>query len=89
MLFINVVELMLICIIVLLYIYIFVLLGKRSCPGESLAQMEIFLFVTCLVQKYNIILAEENSFEEVLGLTLQPKQAVHLRFIKRIPYSEQ
>lgn len=67
-----------------IFLFFFVqLTGKRSCPGEHLAQMEIFLYVTCLVQKYQIKLAKENSLTEVLGLTLQPAEPIHLQFMPR------
>lgn len=45
--------------------------------------MEIFFYVTWLVQKYKIELAEENSLKEVLGLTLQPAKSIHLQLLPR------
>ncbi|XP_063962669.1 cytochrome P450 2D26-like [Lytechinus pictus] len=33
-------------------------IGRRSCPGESLARVEIFLFTTFILQRFNIRLAE-------------------------------
>ncbi|ODN00908.1 Cytochrome P450 2J5 [Orchesella cincta] len=38
------------------------LIGRRQCPGETLAKDTIFLFLTNLVQKFNI-LADPNSPE--------------------------
>lgn len=29
-------------------------LGKRSCPGEPIANMEIFLYVTCFMQQFEV-----------------------------------
>lgn len=33
-------------------------IGRRSCPGETLARMQLFLFVTSILQRYTICLPE-------------------------------
>ncbi|XP_030074261.1 cytochrome P450 2F2 [Microcaecilia unicolor] len=40
--------------------------GKRSCPGENLARMEIFLFLTTLLQNFNF---QPLSSREDINLT--------------------
>ena len=52
--------------------------GKRSCIGESLAKMEMFLFLSAIVQNYKITTppGEDLSLETidgVFGLTHVPK----------------
>ncbi|XP_049527104.1 cytochrome P450 2C31-like [Dermacentor silvarum] len=37
--------------------------GKRSCPGEVFASMKIFLMVTCLLQKYRIVLEQPLQYD--------------------------
>ncbi|KAK8767721.1 hypothetical protein V5799_005498 [Amblyomma americanum] len=36
--------------------------GKRMCPGEILASVEIFLYITCLLQKC-IVLPDEGKIQ--------------------------
>ena len=49
--------------------------GKRRCPGERLALIELFIFFVTLLQKLDI--SEDKNhpleFESVFGLTLDPK----------------
>ncbi|XP_065938595.1 cytochrome P450 2D20-like isoform X1 [Magallana gigas] len=50
-------------------------LGKRSCLGESLAIMELFLFLTSLVQRYKFSMKDSSnppSLKGVFGLTYSP-----------------
>ncbi|XP_077535569.1 cytochrome P450 2U1-like [Haemaphysalis longicornis] len=61
-------------------------LGRRSCPGEMFASMEIFLMVTFLLQKY--IIVPEHAIQSDLDNPdiLVPKQVdVRLRFLPRHP----
>ncbi|KAH9373648.1 hypothetical protein HPB48_011396 [Haemaphysalis longicornis] len=38
-------------------------IGKRMCPGETLASVEVFLYITCLLQKYRILPADGKSHD--------------------------
>ena len=56
--------------------------GKRACPGESLAIVELFLYVTKIIQRYKLELpfGVKPDFSETIGLTSQPKTPVVLNF---------
>ena len=64
----------------------FVLIGKRSCVGETLARVEVFLYFVSLLQKYTISAANDEmlTLDNNFGLTLQPKDPLVLRFQKRV-----
>lgn len=60
-------------------------LGPRSCLGETFAKVEIFLYITALVQKFRLLPEKDGELpdlEAVLGLTLSPK-AYKLRTVAR------
>lgn len=49
--------------------------GKRSCPGEVIAVMEIFFYYTTILQHFTISVpaGKKVSFKEVLGISLRPE----------------
>ncbi|XP_049276091.1 cytochrome P450 2U1-like [Rhipicephalus sanguineus] len=58
-------------------------LGKRICPGESLATAEVFLYLTMLLQKF-IILPEEGTTVHIGSYQpLYEHAATKLRFLPR------
>ena len=50
-----------------LKIFDFVPTGRRRCMGEHLAMMELFLFLTSLIQKFQILPEVENKVPIVNG----------------------
>ena len=59
-------------------------LGKRQCPGEPLAKVEVFLYFTSILQKFHVKVPEGKiiDFEGDLGIGLMPR-AQELIFTKR------
>ncbi|XP_025067438.1 cytochrome P450 2C50-like isoform X2 [Alligator sinensis] len=55
--------------------------GKRACPGEGLAQMELFLFLTILLQNFTFKAATEDKDMDVVSLwmALEDKK-LHYKF---------
>ncbi|KAK6187480.1 hypothetical protein SNE40_005497 [Patella caerulea] len=52
-------------------------LGKRMCLGESLARMELFIFLTMMLQSFTFILPDTEPspcLQGVLGITRMPHQ---------------
>ncbi|KAG8197710.1 hypothetical protein JTE90_001634 [Oedothorax gibbosus] len=49
-------------------------MGKRACPGETLANVEVFLYATSLLQKFHIKFPEgkRHSFKGRVGATFEP-----------------
>ncbi|XP_076444460.1 vitamin D 25-hydroxylase-like [Babylonia areolata] len=60
-------------------------LGKRSCPGEGLARMELFQFLTTLLQRYEILPSVQGTLPSLqghIGITYTPSPYT-VRFVKR------
>ena len=61
------------------------LIGKRSCPGQNLANMQLFLYFTRILQLYNVHPAVEGVLPKdtfVPGITSSP-MPFKLRFFSR------
>ncbi|KAK3765316.1 hypothetical protein RRG08_027322 [Elysia crispata] len=59
--------------------------GRRACPGESLAKMEIFLVVTSLIQRFDLqpaVPGQLPSLKPVEGMLFSP-EPFKIRFVDR------
>lgn len=60
-------------------------LGKRSCPGESLAKMELFLFTVSVLQRFKIVPGDPDNLpprDYVRGATCCPLP-FKVKFVER------
>ncbi|KAM7315098.1 cytochrome P450 2A4, partial [Ixodes scapularis] len=58
--------------------------GKRMCPGETLATVEVFLNITTLLQKYNVLPEEGQVIDlSTKGAAVIVPETQKLRFIPR------
>ena len=56
--------------------------GRRVCAGESLARVELFLFVSWMFQKFTFV-AEEGFQVDFKGAILQCPDDYKIRAVKR------
>uniref|UniRef100_T1JYL7 Cytochrome P450 n=1 Tax=Tetranychus urticae TaxID=32264 RepID=T1JYL7_TETUR len=58
--------------------------GKRNCPGEGFANVELFLYIICMLQKYRVKVepGTEISTEASFGLSRRPSILPTLIFKK-------
>ena len=61
------------------------LLGKRSCPGEGLGIVEVFLYISSLLQKYDIKATDntDHKLEYEFQFSITPKHNPVYCFAKR------
>ena len=60
--------------------------GRRVCLGESLARMELFLFLAAIFQKFQITAPDPDNLPDtkgVFGLTMSP-QPYKVKCLERV-----
>jgi len=48
--------------------------GRRRCPGENVAKMELFIFIAAIVQSFRIEPRGKVSLERVVKSNHKPKE---------------
>ncbi|XP_048253325.1 cytochrome P450 2D1-like [Haliotis rufescens] len=50
-------------------------LGRRACLGESMARMELFLFLTTMIQRFKFVPVDDQmpSLDGIMGVTHSPR----------------
>lgn len=53
------------CLLDVIFLYSFA--GRRVCLGEQLARMELFLYITSLVQRFEFLPAKDSVLPPIKG----------------------
>jgi cytochrome P450 len=59
-------------------------LGQRRCPGESLAKLQLIIFLIEIVRHFEVITVDDNAPEVVGRISLKLKKPV---FVKLRPFT--
>ncbi|XP_063148691.1 cytochrome P450 2C23-like isoform X2 [Candoia aspera] len=62
--------------------------GKRACPGEALARMELFLFFSTLLQKFTFHMAGDSKDTDIWSLFMDFRNKNQFPLIRAIRCSE-
>ncbi|XP_032556273.1 cytochrome P450 1A5-like [Chiroxiphia lanceolata] len=62
-------------------------LGKRKCPGETIARWEVFLFLSTLLQQleFSVCNGKKVDMTPIFGLILRHKRCEHFQVKQRFP----
>ncbi|XP_051626362.1 cytochrome P450 1A5-like [Manacus candei] len=62
-------------------------LGKRKCPGETIARWEVFLFLSTLLQQleFSVCDGKKVDMTPIFGLSLKHKRCEHFQVKQRFP----
>ncbi|NXF10068.1 CP1A5 protein, partial [Smithornis capensis] len=62
-------------------------LGKRRCIGEHIARLQVFLFLSTLLQQleFSVCAGKKADMTQIYGLTLRHKRCEHFQVKQRFP----